>query len=122
MSDADRLRCLISRVAGGEAVSDRPETRYAWNGDVALAYQVFGDGPVDLLYCQGYTSHLDLNWASPYLVRFLKGLGKLARVIHTDRPGLGMLRPLLAQRRRAAGGSGRRPARRDGDRRLRANR
>ena len=36
MSDADRLRCLISRVAGGEAVSDRPETRYAWNGDVAL--------------------------------------------------------------------------------------
>jgi len=70
-------------------VKDRPETRYAWNGDVALAYQVFGDGPVDLVYCQGYTSHVDLNWQSPYLARFLKGLGKLARVIHTDRRGWG---------------------------------
>jgi class 3 adenylate cyclase/pimeloyl-ACP methyl ester carboxylesterase len=66
-----------------------PETRYAWNGDVALAYQVFGDGPVDLVYCQGYTSHVDLNWESQYLARFLTGLGKLARVIHTDRRGWG---------------------------------
>jgi class 3 adenylate cyclase len=70
-------------------VKDRPETTYAWNGNVALAYQVFGDGPVDLVYLQGYTSHVDLNWESPYLARFLKGLGKLARVIHTDRRGWG---------------------------------
>ncbi len=67
----------------------RPETRYAWNGDVALAYQVFGDGPVDLVYLQGYTSHVDLNWGSPYLARFLRGLGERARVIHTDRRGWG---------------------------------
>lgn len=66
-----------------------PGTRYAWNGDVALAYQVFGDGPVDLLYCQGYISHVDKNWESPYLARFLTGLGKLARVIHMDRRGWG---------------------------------
>jgi class 3 adenylate cyclase/pimeloyl-ACP methyl ester carboxylesterase len=70
-------------------MNDRPETKYAWNGDVALAYQVFGDGPVDLVYCQGYTSNVDQNWASPYLARFLEGLGKLARVIHTDRRGWG---------------------------------
>ena len=70
-------------------MKDRPETKYAWNGDVALAYQVFGDGPVDLVYCQGYASHIDLNWESPHLARFLRGLGKLARVIHTDRRGLG---------------------------------
>ncbi len=63
--------------------------RYAWNGDVALAYQVFGAGPVDLVYLQGYASHIDLNWDSPYLARFLRGLGERARVIHTDRRGWG---------------------------------
>ncbi len=67
----------------------RPETRYAWNGGVALAYQVFGEGSVDLVYLQGYTSHVDLNWESSYLAGFLKGLGQLARVIHTDRRGWG---------------------------------
>jgi class 3 adenylate cyclase/pimeloyl-ACP methyl ester carboxylesterase len=66
-----------------------PDTRFAWNGDVALAYQVFGAGPVDLVYLQGYCSHVDLNWASPHLARFLRGLGERARVIHTDRRGWG---------------------------------
>ncbi len=70
-------------------MNERPDTKYAWNGDVALAYQVFGDGPVDLVYMQGFTSHVDLNWESPFLARFLRGLGQLARVIHTDRRGFG---------------------------------
>ena len=70
-------------------MAQTPETKYAWNGDVALAYQVFGDGPVDLVYLQGWTSHVDLNWESPALSRFLHGLGRLARVIHTDRRGWG---------------------------------
>jgi hypothetical protein len=46
-------------------VTERPVTRYAWNGDVALAYQVIGEGPVDLIYYQGLESHVDLNWESP---------------------------------------------------------
>ena len=70
-------------------MTERPETRYAWNGDVALAYQVFGQGPVDLVYLQGYASHVDLNWASPYLARFLRGLASHAHVIMTDRRGWG---------------------------------
>ena len=70
-------------------MKDHPETKYAWNGDVALAYQVFGKGPVDLVYLQGYMTHVDLNWASPHLARFLRGLGEKARVIHTDRRGWG---------------------------------
>jgi class 3 adenylate cyclase/pimeloyl-ACP methyl ester carboxylesterase len=66
------------------------EVRYAWNGDVALAYQVFGaESSIDLVYLQGFTSHVDLNWQSPYLARFLTGLGRVARVIHTDRRGWG---------------------------------
>ena len=69
---------------------ETPHIQYAWNGDVALAYQVFGEGPVDLLYLQGYCSHLDLAWESPYLARFLGGLGAQARVIATDRRGWGL--------------------------------
>jgi class 3 adenylate cyclase len=66
------------------------EVHYAWNGDVALAYQVFGAaGGMDLVYLQGFASHIDFNWESPYLARFLTGLGRLARVIHTDRRGWG---------------------------------
>ena len=68
---------------------DRPETRYAWNGNVALAYQVIGDGQMDLLYLQGYASHVDLSWESPYLSRFLRGLGRHGRCVITDRRGWG---------------------------------
>ena len=68
---------------------DRPETRYAWNGDVSLAYQDFGEGPGDLVYLQGYCSNVDLNWESPHLARFLRGLARHARVIVTDRRGWG---------------------------------
>jgi class 3 adenylate cyclase len=70
-------------------VTQRPATAYAWHGDTALAYQVFGDGPVDLVYLQGWASHVELNWESPSLARFLRGLGRMARVIHTDRRGWG---------------------------------
>jgi class 3 adenylate cyclase len=66
-----------------------PETVYAWNDEVALAYQVFGDAPTDLLYLQGWCSHLDLSWDSPYLAAFLRGLARHARVIATDRRGWG---------------------------------
>lgn len=67
-----------------------PETRYAWNGDAALAFQVLGDGPIDLLYMNGYCSHLDLNWQSAYLSRFLRGLASHARLIIVDRRGYGL--------------------------------
>jgi class 3 adenylate cyclase len=68
---------------------ERPETRFAWNGDVALAYQVIGDGLVDLVYLQGYCSNVDMNWESPYLARFLNGLAGLGRLIVMDRRGWG---------------------------------
>jgi class 3 adenylate cyclase/pimeloyl-ACP methyl ester carboxylesterase len=64
-------------------------TRFAWNGDVSLAYQVVGDGPVDLVYLQGYCSQVDMNWESPHLARFLRGLARHARLIVTDRRGWG---------------------------------
>ena len=68
---------------------DMPRTRYAWNGDIALAYQVLGEGPTDLVYLQGYLSNVDLNWEHPALSRFLHELARLGRLIITDRRGLG---------------------------------
>jgi len=68
---------------------DRPQTRFAWNGEVSLAYQVCGDGASDLVYLQGYCSNVDMNWESPYLSRFLRGLADHARLIVTDRRGWG---------------------------------
>lgn len=70
-------------------MSTRPDTRFAWNGDVSLAYQVLGEGETDLVYLQGYCSNVDANWESPYLARFLRGLSRHARLIATDRRGWG---------------------------------
>jgi len=75
-------------------VNERPATKYAWTGDVALAYQVFGAGPVDLVYMQGYLSHVDFNWGSPYLARFLRGLASLnARFIAERIAGSQLIEP-----------------------------
>jgi class 3 adenylate cyclase len=68
---------------------ERPETRFAWNGNVSLAYQVTGHGPTDLIYLQGYCSNVDMNWESPYLSHFLRGLAEHSRLIITDRRGWG---------------------------------
>ena len=67
---------------------DRPQTRFAWNGDVSLAYQVVGEGPIDLVYLQS-PSQVDLHWDSPHLTRFLRGLARHARLIIMDRRGWG---------------------------------
>jgi class 3 adenylate cyclase len=71
------------------AQAEHREIRYAWNGDIALAYRVFGDGPVDLLYLQGNASNVELSSEHPGLARFFRDLGRYARVIVTDRRGLG---------------------------------
>jgi len=68
---------------------NRPETGYAWNGEVSLAYQVVGQGEPDLLYLQGYCSNVDMNWESRHLANFLRGLARHARLIVTDRRGWG---------------------------------
>jgi hypothetical protein len=65
-----------------------PEIRYAWNGDDSLAYQVVGDGPVDLVYLQGALSNVALNWEHPACARFLRQLSRFSRLIVTDRRGL----------------------------------
>ncbi len=68
----------------------RPKTRYAKAGDVHIAYQVFGDGAIDLLWAQGWATHIEYAWESPDYARFLNKLGQFARVIFFDKRGVGM--------------------------------
>jgi class 3 adenylate cyclase len=68
---------------------ERPETRFAWNGDTALAYQVFGDGELDLLYMPGVLSNVDVMWESERYARFLRRLASIGRLIVSDRRGYG---------------------------------
>ncbi len=73
------------------AVGDLPQTCYAKTDDgVHIAYQVFGDGPIDLVINPGFISHLELAWEEPTLATMLSRLGSFARVIAFDKRGTGM--------------------------------
>ena len=63
---------------------------YAWNQDVALAFEVVGEGPVDLLLLAGAPANLDLMWENPRYAAFLRGLADGSRLIITDRRGTGL--------------------------------
>ncbi|MFZ0625699.1 MAG: adenylate/guanylate cyclase domain-containing protein [Acidimicrobiia bacterium] len=63
---------------------------FAHSGDVNVAYQVVGDGPVDLVYVKGAWSHLEVMWELPAYRRFCERLGEFARVILFDKRGMGM--------------------------------
>jgi class 3 adenylate cyclase len=71
-----------------------PETRYARSGEVGIAYQVFGEGEMDLVLAFPFLSHLDLMWESPPLSHFLRRLGSFARVLVFDRRGVGLSDPV----------------------------
>ncbi|HEX8689887.1 MAG TPA: adenylate/guanylate cyclase domain-containing protein [Solirubrobacterales bacterium] len=71
-----------------------PETRYARSGDSSIAYQVFGEGEVDLVVAFPFVSHLDLLWESPAQAHFMRRLGSFARVIPFDRRGVGLSDPV----------------------------
>jgi class 3 adenylate cyclase len=68
---------------------EAPETRYVAVGDADVAYQVVGEGPIDLLYCYGLGSHIELFWEIPGSAEFLSGLAALGRLIFFDRRGTG---------------------------------
>ncbi|MGE0814700.1 MAG: alpha/beta fold hydrolase [Vicinamibacterales bacterium] len=67
-----------------------PETRYARSGDVSIAYQVLGVGPIDLVFVMGWVSHLDYFWREPSFARFLTRLASFSRLILFDKRGTGL--------------------------------
>ena len=64
--------------------------RYATSQGVTVAYQVVGDGDVDLIAALGIVTHLDVNWEEPSLARFLNGLASFSRLILFDKRGVGL--------------------------------
>ena len=72
------------------------ETRYARSGDLRIAYQVVGDGPVDLLWAPGYLSHLEQNWWWPSYADMLDRLASFSRLILFDRRGTGLSDRILS--------------------------
>ena len=64
--------------------------KYARSGDVSIAYQVVGDGPIDLVLVLGWVSHLAYVWELPALARFLNRLASFSRLILFDKRGCGM--------------------------------
>ncbi|MBU2913273.1 alpha/beta fold hydrolase [Reichenbachiella agariperforans] len=68
----------------------KPTTQYTKSGHINIAYQVYGSGPIDLVYIPGWVSNIDWMWACPELVYFFEELGKFARVILFDKRGTGL--------------------------------
>jgi pimeloyl-ACP methyl ester carboxylesterase len=67
-----------------------PEIRYAKSGDVHIAYQVFGHGPVALVMIPGFISNIEHYWDWPDAARWLNHMGSRARVILFDKRGTGL--------------------------------
>jgi pimeloyl-ACP methyl ester carboxylesterase/hemoglobin-like flavoprotein len=71
-------------------IREAPAPRYARSGDAVIAYQVFGDGPRDLVVIPGWVSNVELAWQEPSCAEFLSRLARRARVIVFDRRGTGL--------------------------------
>ena len=70
-----------------------PETSYAPCGDLSLAYQVFGDGPVELVIVGPFVSHIELAWTLPQFKAFIEQLATFCRVALFDKAGVGLSDP-----------------------------
>ena len=71
-----------------------PQTRYARSGDVHIAYQVVGEGPIDLVYVPSWISAVEHYWDEPSVARYFNRLASFSRLIMFDRRGSGMSDPL----------------------------
>ena len=99
-SDAVRRRVYPAGASPGDAIQTspslpadagrRPETKYARSGGVNIAYQVIGEGALDLVYVMGWVSHLDHFWEDPSYARFLNRLASFSRLILFDKRGTGL--------------------------------
>jgi len=71
-----------------------PPTQYARSGDLSIAYQVVGDGPIDVVLVPGYVSHVEMLWDFPGAVRMIERMTSFARLIVFDKRGGGMSDPV----------------------------
>jgi class 3 adenylate cyclase/alpha-beta hydrolase superfamily lysophospholipase len=86
-----RFTFLVFPVARVNAVGEmQPKTQYVRSGDVHIAYQVVGEGPLDIVYVPGWLSHVELAWELPDLVLGFERLASFSRLILFDKRGTGM--------------------------------
>ena len=67
-----------------------PETRYAKSGDVNIAYQVLGEGPMDLVHVPPFISNLEIQWEDAAYARYMQRLASFSRLIMFDKRGTGL--------------------------------
>ena len=71
-----------------------PETQYAKKGDAHIAYQVMGDGPLDLILVSTWISHIEARWEFPGFAYYLRRLSSFSRLISFDKSGIGLSDPI----------------------------
>jgi pimeloyl-ACP methyl ester carboxylesterase/DNA-binding winged helix-turn-helix (wHTH) protein len=76
--------------AGETEIAVKPETHYVQNGDVNIAYQVVGEGDIDIVFVMGWVSHLEYFWEEPRFAAFLNRLASFSRLILFDKRGTGL--------------------------------
>jgi len=76
----------------------QPETQYTKSGDLNIAYQVVGEGPLDLVYVPGWISNIELMWEEPAHARLLRRLASFSRLILFDKRGTGLSDPVPLDR------------------------
>lgn len=74
----------------GPAGEGIPPVRFTRSGPTLVAYQVIGDGPVDVIMVPGFVSHLEHAWKEPQIAGFYRRIGRRARLVPFDRRGLGL--------------------------------
>lgn len=68
----------------------KPSTQYVQNGEVNIAYQVVGNGDIDIVFVMGWVSHLEYFWKEPHFAAFLNRLASFSRLILFDKRGTGL--------------------------------
>jgi pimeloyl-ACP methyl ester carboxylesterase len=72
----------------------RPPTEYAQAGELSLAYQVLGDGPIDVVLVPGFATHLEIEWEAPVYANFVERFASFSRLIMFDKRGTGLSDPV----------------------------
>jgi serine/threonine protein kinase len=83
-------RSELPPARSGYTSIETPEVRYALSGEVNIAYQVIGEGELDLVFVMGWISHLEYFWSEPSFAKFLRRLAGFSRVILFDKRGTGL--------------------------------
>ncbi len=87
---SEPIAALTSAPAPRTLPAAVPETRYVQNGDVNIAYQVVGDGDIDVVFVMGWVSHLEYFWKHQLFASFLNRLASFSRLILFDKRGTGL--------------------------------